>query len=58
MNKAVKYNTDDYLNSPGEVAVYIKSLLEEDDPALLLVALRNVAESQSKRGRNYFDDVG
>ena len=46
MNNAVKYNTGDYLNSPEEVAVYIESVLEEDDPALLLVALRNVADSQ------------
>jgi len=46
MNKAVKYNTNDYLNSPEEVAAYIEAVLEEDDPALLLVALRNVAESQ------------
>ena len=46
MNKAVKYNTSDYLNSPEEVAVYIEAVLEEDDPALLLMALRNVAESQ------------
>ncbi len=46
MNKAAKYNTSDYLNSPVEVAAYIESVLEEDDPSLLLVALRNVAESQ------------
>ena len=46
MNKAIKFNTGDYLNSPEEVAQYIESVLEEDDPALLLVALRNVAESQ------------
>lgn len=46
MNKTVKYNTSDYLNSPEEVAAYIEAVLEEDDPALLLVALRNVAESQ------------
>ena len=46
VNKTVKYNTGDYLNSPEEVAVYIESVLEEDDPALLLVALRNVADSQ------------
>jgi len=46
MNKAVKYNTSDYLNSPEEVASYIEAVLEEDDPALLLVALRNVVESQ------------
>ena len=46
MSKTVKYNTSDYLNSPEEVAAYIEAVLEEDDPALLLVALRNVAESQ------------
>ena len=46
MNKAIKFNTGDYLNSPEEVAQYIESVLEEDDPALLLVALRNVSESQ------------
>ena len=46
MNKTVKYNTSDYLNSPEEVAAYIEAVLEEDDPALLLMALRNVAESQ------------
>jgi len=46
VNKTVKYNTSDYLNSPEEVAAYIEAVLEEDDPALLLMALRNVAESQ------------
>ncbi|PCJ83310.1 MAG: putative addiction module antidote protein [Thiotrichaceae bacterium] len=46
MNKTVQYNTGDYLNSPEEVASYIEAVLEEDDSALLLVALRNVAESQ------------
>ena len=46
MSKTVKYNTSDYLNSPEEVAAYIEAVLEEDDPALLLMALRNVAESQ------------
>ena len=46
MNNAINYNTADYLNSPEEVAQYIETVLEEDDPALLLVALRNVSESQ------------
>lgn len=46
MNKTMQYNTSDYLNSPEEVASYIEAVLEEDDSALLLVALRNVAESQ------------
>ncbi|NOQ90658.1 MAG: putative addiction module antidote protein [Gammaproteobacteria bacterium] len=46
MNKAVKYKTSDYLDSPEDVAAYIGAVLEQDDSALLLVALRNVAESQ------------
>ena len=46
MNNAINYKTADYLNSPEEVAQYIETVLEEDDPALLLVALRNVSESQ------------
>jgi probable addiction module antidote protein len=46
VNKAVEYNTGNYLNSPEEVAQYIEAVLEEDDPALLLTALRSVAESQ------------
>ena len=32
--------------TPEEVAVYLEAVLKEDDPALLLVALRNVAVSQ------------
>lgn len=46
MNKAITYKTGNYLKSPEDVALYIESVLEEDDPALLLLALRNVAESQ------------
>ncbi|MDH5388746.1 MAG: putative addiction module antidote protein [Gammaproteobacteria bacterium] len=46
MNNVINYYTADYLKSPEEVAQYIETVLEEDDPALLLVALRNVAESQ------------
>ena len=46
MNKTVQYNTSGFLNSPEEVANYIEAVLEEGDAALLLVALRNVAESQ------------
>ena len=46
MSKTVQYNAGDYLNTPEEVAVYLETVLEEDDPALLLLALRNVAESQ------------
>lgn len=41
-----KYNTSDYLQTPEEVALYIDAALEEDDPRLLLAALRDVVNSQ------------
>ena len=44
--KTVKYNTSDYLSTAEDVAVYIQAVLEEDDPKLLLAALRDVTESQ------------
>ena len=44
--KTAKYKTSDYLETPEDVALYIEAALEEDDPKLLLAALRDVAESQ------------
>ena len=41
-----KYNSSDYLTTPKDVAAYIEAVLEEDDPKLLLAALRDVTESQ------------
>lgn len=41
-----KYNTSDYLQTPEEVALYLDAALEEDDPKLLLAALRDVVNSQ------------
>jgi len=41
-----KYNTSDYLQTAEEVALYIDAALEEDDPKLLLAALRDVVNSQ------------
>ena len=43
---SIKYATSDYLNSTEDVAGYIEAVLEEDDPTLLLLALRNVADSK------------
>ena len=43
---SIKYATSDYLNSTEDVAGYIDAVLEEDDPTLLLLALRNVADSK------------
>ena len=40
------YKTSDYLQTPEDVALYIDAALEEDDPKLLLAALRDVASSQ------------
>ena len=41
-----KFNASDYLSTPQEVAEYIDAALEEDDPKLLLAALRHVANSK------------
>ena len=41
---AVDYKTSDYLNTPEDIAAYLNEILEEDDPKLLMVALRNVAD--------------
>lgn len=41
-----KYKTSDYLKSPEDIAAYLNEVLEEDDPKLLMMALRNVADSQ------------
>ena len=43
---SIKYATSDYLNSAEDVAAYIEAVLEEDDATLLLLALRNVADSK------------
>lgn len=44
--KTTKFSSSDYLKTPEDVAVYIETVLEEDDPKLLLAALRDVTESQ------------
>lgn len=38
--------TSDYLQTPEAVADYIDAALHEDDPKLLLAALRDVVDSQ------------
>ena len=40
------YKTSDYLNTPEDIATYLNEILEDDDPKLLMLALRNVTESQ------------
>lgn len=41
-----QYKTSDYLATAEDVAFYIDVALEEDDPKLLLAALRDVVDSQ------------
>ena len=40
------YNTPDYLSTPEDVALYLDAALQEDDPKLLLAALRDIVNSQ------------
>ena len=41
-----EYKTSDYLKTPKDIAAYLNEVLEDDDPKLLMLALRNVADSQ------------
>ena len=48
MNKSKAYQPDliESLRDAGETKKYLKAALEEGDPELFLLALRNVAEAQ------------
>lgn len=48
MTKSKSYQVEliDSLRDPREAAEYLNAALEEDDPELFLLALRNVAEAQ------------
>jgi probable addiction module antidote protein len=48
MKKSKAYQPDliENLRDVGEAEEYLNAALEEDDPALFLLALRNVAEAQ------------
>ena len=41
------YRTSDYLKTPEDIAEYLNAAIEEmdEDPRMLLIALRNVAEA-------------
>ncbi len=41
-----EYKTSDYLKTSEDIAAYLNEVLEDDDPKLLMLALRNVADSQ------------
>lgn len=42
---AREYRTADYLKTPEEVAEYLDAALEDGEPALVLLALRNAADA-------------
>lgn len=48
MPRSVSYQGEllKYLQDPQKAVVYLNTALEEDDPELFVVALRNVAEAQ------------
>ena len=41
-----EFDAAEYLNSEAEVAAYLTTVLEENDPALLAVALGDIARSR------------
>ena len=41
-----EYKTNDYLKTSEDIAAYLNEILEDHDPKLLMIALRNVADSQ------------
>jgi probable addiction module antidote protein len=53
MKKRTAYQPDliESLRDAGEAKEYLNAALEEDDPELFLLALRNVAEAQGGMGQ-------
>jgi len=62
MNATLDMNYDDYmgeaLKDPAEAAAYIEAVMELDDPASLLVALRHVAKAHGMAEVARRADVG
>lgn len=48
--KSVAYKTSDYLKTDRDVVAYLNAALEDGDPAVLLEALRNVAQARGGMG--------
>jgi len=48
--RAIDYKTSDYLTTPEDITAYLNEVLEEGDPKLLMLALRNVAEAKGGIG--------
>lgn len=43
---SVQFNTHDYLDTDEAIAAYLDAALEDGDPAVLLLALREVAKAK------------
>ena len=46
MNRNVRSTHDQYLRDPKTAAEYLSEALEDGDPSVILMALRNIAEAQ------------
>ena len=43
-----RYDTADYLETEADIAAYLTACAEEDDPALLVAALGDVARARNR----------
>lgn len=48
--KSAAFKTSDYLKTRKDVVAYLNAALEDGDPAVLLEALRNVAQAKGGMG--------
>ena len=48
--KSVVFKTSDYLKTKKDIVAYLNAALEDGDPAVLLEALRNVAQAKGGMG--------
>lgn len=48
--KATAYKTTDYLKTQKDIVAYLNAALEDGEPAVLLEALRNVAQATGGMG--------
>lgn len=46
MTHIAQFQVSDYLDSKEAIAAYINAVLEEDDPALLLAAISDIAKAR------------
>lgn len=44
-----EFRTSDYLDSPDTTTAYLEMAMEDPDPAMLMMALRNIAEAKGMK---------